>query len=99
MTIATDDSKSGELATSIEQCECPDGYEGLSCQQCSKGFTRGLRVKRRQSSLRYPPCDRCHCNGRAETCNPITGVCMVNYTRFTPTIAGMHAGVKQLFFS
>ena len=24
----------------VEQCFCPTGYEGLSCESCSYGYTR-----------------------------------------------------------
>ena len=24
----------------VERCSCPQGYEGLSCQECSYGYTR-----------------------------------------------------------
>ena len=28
-------------AVYVEQCQCPRGYDGLSCQQCAPGFGRG----------------------------------------------------------
>ena len=26
----------------VEQCFCPPGYEGLSCESCSYGYTRDV---------------------------------------------------------
>ena len=28
----------------VEQCFCPPGYEGLSCESCSYGYTRDGRL-------------------------------------------------------
>ena len=30
----------GECVTSVELCECPDGYHGFSCEDCSVGYYR-----------------------------------------------------------
>lgn len=30
----------GPLALQVEQCVCPDGYLGTSCEDCAPGYTR-----------------------------------------------------------
>ena len=30
----------GDRAESVEQCQCPAGYEGLSCESCALGYER-----------------------------------------------------------
>ena len=55
-----------EEVTSVEQCDCPTGYGGLSCEVCSPGYTRSLSGS----------CEPCECNGFSETCDPVTGVCV-----------------------
>ena len=51
--------------TWVEQCDCPVGYSGLSCQQCSPGYMRSPSGS----------CEPCQCNGFSETCDPETGNC------------------------
>jgi len=61
----------GEMATSVEQCQCPRGYEGTSCEDCMMGYYR---------SHRYPylgRCSPCQCYGHADECDLNTGVCLV----------------------
>ncbi|XP_059170575.1 basement membrane-specific heparan sulfate proteoglycan core protein-like [Physella acuta] len=55
----------------VEYCRCPEGYSGLSCQQCSSGY---LRVEDPASP--YGRCIRCNCNGHATSCDPNTGTCL-----------------------
>lgn len=54
---------------SREVCTCPFPYEGPSCEQC---VTPGFYL--------LPPllleCAACQCNGRAESCEDGTGVCV-----------------------
>ena len=52
--------------TSVEDCECPMNYTGLSCEQCSPGFTR----------TPFGTCELCQCNGRSIDCNSVTGECL-----------------------
>ncbi|XP_035706486.1 basement membrane-specific heparan sulfate proteoglycan core protein isoform X3 [Folsomia candida] len=58
-----------ERAYGVEQCSCPEGYEGLSCEECAFGFTRSLR------GLYLGLCEPCACNGHSDECDPKTGVC------------------------
>uniref|UniRef100_A0A8C3N6E6 Laminin subunit alpha-1 n=1 Tax=Geospiza parvula TaxID=87175 RepID=A0A8C3N6E6_GEOPR len=62
----------------VEQCRCPAGYTGLSCQSCAPGHYRG---KHTELSVREPhtliaPCVPCQCNNHSETCDPDTGKCL-----------------------
>lgn len=36
------------LATLVEQCICPPGYDGLSCQRCAGGHSRQINNGRVQ---------------------------------------------------
>ena len=56
----------------VEDCRCPDGYTGLSCQRCADGY---LSVSDGRGGLER--CVRCNCNGHAESCDPDTGRCLV----------------------
>lgn len=52
-------------ANSVEMCTCPVNYTGLSCEQCSPGYTR----------TPAGTCELCQCNGRSSDCDPVTGDC------------------------
>ncbi|XP_072282815.1 basement membrane-specific heparan sulfate proteoglycan core protein, partial [Pyxicephalus adspersus] len=56
-------------ALEVEECRCPPGYKGLSCQDCAPGFTRT------GGGLYLGNCEPCDCNGHSETCHPETGAC------------------------
>ena len=59
-------------ASLVEQCSCPVGYTGTSCENCQPGFTR-------QEGGRYlGQCVSCNCNGHASQCDPVTGACLVS---------------------
>lgn len=49
----------------VEQCVCPVGYSGLSCEQCMSGYTKTTNNT----------CEPCECNGLSNTCDPETGIC------------------------
>ncbi|PAV91610.1 hypothetical protein WR25_08453 isoform F [Diploscapter pachys] len=57
------------LAASVEQCQCPAPYTGLSCQLCAPGYYRV------QSGSMLGACVPCDCNGHSGTCDPDTGIC------------------------
>lgn len=42
MEIAGDDSRrdGSDQAALIEVCNCPIGYSGTSCEECSRGYKR-----------------------------------------------------------
>lgn len=58
-------------ALEVEQCSCPPGHQGLSCEDCSMGYTRGNYG----DGLYLGLCNRCECNGHSDDCHPETGVC------------------------
>ncbi|CAG5123328.1 unnamed protein product, partial [Candidula unifasciata] len=58
-----------ERASSVEQCACPRGYKGLSCEDCDTGYTRS------GGGLYLGLCEPCQCNGHSSECDPETGVC------------------------
>ncbi|XP_072011491.1 basement membrane-specific heparan sulfate proteoglycan core protein isoform X5 [Engystomops pustulosus] len=56
-------------ALEVEECRCPPGYRGLSCQDCAPGYSRT------GGGLYLGHCEPCDCNGHSETCHPETSVC------------------------
>ncbi|XP_065817156.1 basement membrane-specific heparan sulfate proteoglycan core protein isoform X2 [Labrus bergylta] len=70
MDIAAPQSTGNERALEVEECACPQGYRGPSCQECDEGYTRTT------SGLYLGTCERCDCNGHASGCDPETGKCL-----------------------
>ncbi|KAK2851858.1 hypothetical protein Q5P01_008134 [Channa striata] len=70
MDIAVPHSTGNERALEVEECACPQGYRGPSCQECDEGYTRT------SSGLYLGTCERCNCNGHASSCDPETGSCL-----------------------
>lgn len=71
LTLSDDDPENYNLYTesSVEKCDCPRGYSGLSCQDCSPGFYRD------PDGPFGGYCIPCNCHGHADTCDCNTGVC------------------------
>ncbi|XP_041129698.1 basement membrane-specific heparan sulfate proteoglycan core protein-like isoform X5 [Polyodon spathula] len=69
MEVAVPTSTSLPQALEVEQCGCPPGYQGLSCQDCAPGYTRT------GGGLYLGHCELCDCNGHSDSCHPETGVC------------------------
>ncbi|XP_061587599.1 laminin subunit gamma-1 [Cololabis saira] len=60
----------GEPARWVEQCTCPQGYQGQHCEQCTLGYRRA------QPELgAFSTCEPCNCNGHSDACQPNTGAC------------------------
>ena len=53
----------------VENCVCPEGYEGQFCQDCAKGFAR-------PSQNPGDPCVKCNCNNLADNCDVNTAICL-----------------------
>uniref|UniRef100_A0A7N6BSW4 Heparan sulfate proteoglycan 2 n=1 Tax=Anabas testudineus TaxID=64144 RepID=A0A7N6BSW4_ANATE len=70
MDIAVPRSTDYKPALEVEECACPQGYKGPSCQECDDGYTRTT------SGLYLGTCERCDCNGHASSCDPETGRCL-----------------------
>ncbi|XP_028266708.1 basement membrane-specific heparan sulfate proteoglycan core protein isoform X10 [Parambassis ranga] len=70
MDIAVPYLTGNERALEVEECACPQGYKGPSCQECDEGYTRT------SSGLYLGTCERCDCNGHASSCDPETGSCV-----------------------
>uniref|UniRef100_A0A8B9TFS9 Laminin subunit alpha-1 n=1 Tax=Anas platyrhynchos TaxID=8839 RepID=A0A8B9TFS9_ANAPL len=62
----------------IEQCRCPAGYTGFSCQSCAPGYYREkpTELGARESHTMIARCLPCQCNNHSETCDPETGKCL-----------------------
>lgn len=54
-----------ERVYTVEACSCPDGYSGLSCENCASGYYR-----------QGPRCSQCECNGHSNECDPVSGRCL-----------------------
>uniref|UniRef100_A0A7N8XAL3 Heparan sulfate proteoglycan 2 n=1 Tax=Mastacembelus armatus TaxID=205130 RepID=A0A7N8XAL3_9TELE len=70
MDIAVPHSTGNDRALEVEECTCPQGYRGPSCQECDEGYSRT------SSGLYLGTCERCDCNGHASSCDPETGRCL-----------------------
>lgn len=57
----------------VEQCKCPIGYTGLSCESCDFGYVRAY--ENITANERLGICLPCSCNGHAETCDLTTKKC------------------------
>lgn len=61
-------------AVEVEQCSCPAGHQGLSCEHCAPGYTRNGQTG--------GFCEQCECNNHSDECDPISGVCSVSLFYF-----------------
>ncbi|XP_057678966.1 laminin subunit alpha-2 isoform X4 [Corythoichthys intestinalis] len=75
-------TRESEKAYQIEQCECPTGYSGLSCEECSAGFYRlrsgshtSAPASRVPTAVGMGSCVQCQCSGHSSTCDPDTSIC------------------------
>ncbi|XP_074831677.1 basement membrane-specific heparan sulfate proteoglycan core protein isoform X3 [Carettochelys insculpta] len=69
MDIAAPARAGWPRALEVEECRCPPGYQGLSCQDCAVGYTRT------GGGLYLGHCELCECNGHSDSCHPETGAC------------------------
>lgn len=57
----------------VEDCQCPIGYTGHSCEACAYGYAR--IYENSSAHERLGKCVYCPCNSHAETCNLETQEC------------------------
>lgn len=69
LEIASEVSKSLKKMESVEECICPLGYTGLSCELCAPGF------RHINTTLPGGICQKCDCYNHAESCDILTGQC------------------------
>ncbi|KAK6737082.1 hypothetical protein RB195_019650 [Necator americanus] len=60
----------GQPAYEVEQCVCPPGYIGTSCEDCAPGYSRT------GGGLYLGLCERCECHGHATQCDKEYGFCV-----------------------
>lgn len=74
-TIKSSKVSENEVSISnlVEQCKCPIGYTGLSCETCDFGYVRAYENTTTHEQLAI--CLPCSCNGHAESCNLTTNKC------------------------
>nr|CAH7733355.1 unnamed protein product [Callosobruchus chinensis] len=71
LDTATDrNTGSTERALEVEQCHCPPGYTGLSCEDCDVGYSRTTK------GLYLGTCEQCNCNGHSNECDAESGICL-----------------------
>uniref|UniRef100_A0A8C6UKU4 Basement membrane-specific heparan sulfate proteoglycan core protein n=1 Tax=Neogobius melanostomus TaxID=47308 RepID=A0A8C6UKU4_9GOBI len=75
-------TKESEEAHQIEKCDCPQGYSGLSCEECAAGFYRlrsgsvaPVPASRAPTAAGMGSCVQCQCSGHSSTCDPDTSIC------------------------
>lgn len=75
---------------SVEECRCPPGHRGTSCEECETGYWRDPSIALAgqgqdgaiaaflglMNPIYRRVCVPCECNGRADTCDPNTGHCL-----------------------
>ena len=57
----------GRIVETVEECQCPVAYSGLSCESCADSFTRFGAL--------LGTCTPCSCNNHASSCDEMIGVC------------------------
>ncbi|VDM31174.1 unnamed protein product [Hydatigera taeniaeformis] len=79
-----------EGISGVEECRCPPGHRGTSCEECEMGYWRDPSVALAGqdqggmiasflglvNQIYRRSCVPCNCNGRADTCDPNTGHCL-----------------------
>lgn len=63
----------GQATTQVEQCVCPAGYTGLSCESCAFGYKRIYENTTDHRLL--GKCIPCPCNGHSNSCDLQSGNC------------------------
>ncbi len=58
--------ETGYPARGVEECQCPEGYAGYSCQRCDGGY---YRDESDRSGGPMGACRRCECSGNERGCS------------------------------
>uniref|UniRef100_A0A3Q0T4A4 Laminin, gamma 1 n=1 Tax=Amphilophus citrinellus TaxID=61819 RepID=A0A3Q0T4A4_AMPCI len=70
VSLVTARRAAGAPARWVEQCTCPQGYQGQHCERCTVGYRRA-----RPELGSFSTCEPCNCNSHSEACDPSTGAC------------------------
>ncbi|KAH8235981.1 hypothetical protein KR032_011790, partial [Drosophila birchii] len=70
LDTATKTNLGTQRAYEVEECRCPEGYLGLSCESCAPGYKREPDL-----GLYLGLCSACECNGHSTQCHGETGEC------------------------
>lgn len=73
LDIATSNNIGTPRAYEVEECRCPVGYIGLSCERCAPGYKRLS-----EGGLYLGVCIPCECNGHSDQCDAESGTCIVS---------------------
>lgn len=65
----------GRYVDGIENCSCPAGYTGMSCETCDYGY-----VKQIDPFSSNVACKKCNCHNHSPACDQTTNNCSVLYT-------------------
>ncbi|XP_066580920.1 laminin subunit alpha-1 [Prorops nasuta] len=65
--------ENGETHNLVEQCDCPEGYTGLSCEKCAWGYVKA--TANGPDHQDHHICVKCDCNGHAGSCDLVMGDC------------------------
>merc|ERR1719209_759748 len=66
MDIAVPQMTGGPPTTRAEECRCPPGYRGYSCEECATGYYRDS-TDRSEGPL--GKCSKCPCNDNEQSCS------------------------------
>ncbi|XP_043271259.1 laminin subunit alpha-1 [Venturia canescens] len=59
----------------VEQCQCPEGYVGFSCENCAWGYVK--IITNGTDHQDHHECVKCDCNGHAGSCDLAMGECKI----------------------
>jgi hypothetical protein len=63
---------SGRTVDGIENCTCPTGYSGMSCETCDYGY-----VKQIDPFSTNIVCKKCNCHNHSPECDQMSSHCSV----------------------